>query len=416
MMLWRRIGLCALATVLAMSAPLSAQTAPPGAAPSSRVTTTGTSARPGDGDDRIVERGPTGGTLFDVAESGGWPEFILSGPPADVQRIGPSLVSAGAELLRIRDLPGLNRELRIYRLRGLNPDAAQQIVDANAAAGVTFDVNAIYRYAQASTPRLYAPDLIGAAPGCRLPDRVLVGVIDGPVLADHPALTGARVSTRSTLLPSDRSVAADHGTAVAALIAGEGGAFAGFAPGVHVVAVSSFAREGSDPGADVDRIAGALDVLARSGADVINMSFAGPQNDVLSDLLTATAFRGAILVAAAGNTGAAEALLPSSSPDVLAVTAIDAALRPYRQASSGAHIDFAAPGVDLFVAGAGGGRYASGTSFAAPIVAALAARLHNRGVRSIDGIRSALRNNSRDLGAPGRDTQTGWGLVTATGC
>jgi subtilisin family serine protease len=56
---------------------------------------------------------------------------------------------------------------------------------------------------------------------------------------------------------------------------------------------------------------------------------------------------------------------------------------------------------------------ASGTSYAAPIVTALAARLR---ARSADALRAALRRSAADLGPPGRDTGTGWGLVRASGC
>src|SRR3546814_4413372 len=81
------------------------------------------------------------------------------------------------------------------------------------------------------------------------------------------------------------------------------------------------------------------------------------------------------LVAAAGNEGPhAAPVFPAGYPSVLAVTAVDASLQPYRHANRGDYIDLAAPGVDVWSARRGqGGRYNSGTSFAAPFVAAAAA-------------------------------------------
>jgi subtilisin family serine protease len=98
------------------------------------------------------------------------------------------------------------------------------------------------------------------------------------------------------------------------------------------------------------------------------------------------------------------------------VTAVDAAGRLYRQANYGRHIEFAAPGVDLYVAWGNGGSYRSGTSFAAPVVTAVLARQAARGGLSLDGARSFLRARVRDLGPGGRDDRYGFGLVQSGGC
>ena len=122
------------------------------------------------------------------------------------------------------------------------------------------------------------------------------------------------------------------------------------------------------------------------------------------------------MIAAAGNEGTAAPRYPAASSSTIAVTAVDAAGRAYRAANTGPHIEFAAPGVDLYVARGGGGGYRSGTSYAAPIVSALVARRAARSGVSLDAARSALRNGVRDLGAGGRDTQYGFGLVQTGGC
>jgi hypothetical protein len=408
-----RLGAFFAILLMLLSGAALAQPAPP---PPSGGGGGGPAERRGDDDDssaaRLVRPAPP-----DVARFGGRPEFLLVGTPAEVAAAEAALVQAGATLLRIRPLPGLDREMRAYVLRrGLDAGTARSLV-ADAAPGAAFDANALYRYAQ-SAPRVYAASAIGDTAGCRLPARITIGMIDGPVTTDHPALAAARVETLSALLPGDAAVSADHGTGVAALIAGEApsAGLGGFARGARLIAVSAFAEDGRAPGADVDRIAGALDALLRNGADVINMSFAGPPNLVLADLVGETAARGPILVAAAGNTGTDDLRHPAALPQVIAVTAVDAGFRRMRDASTGAHIEFAAPGVDLFVADADGARYATGTSFAAPIVSAMAARLVARGARSEAEVRAALRAASRDLGAPGRDAETGWGLPRAPGC
>ena len=97
--------------------------------------------------------------------------------------------------------------------------------------------------------------------------------------------------------------------------------------------------------------------------------------------------------------------------DVVAVTAVDPNLRPYRHANRGVYIDFSAPGVGLRTAKPGGGvKVQSGNSFAAPFVTAAAALERTRGIPASQ-VRQALARRAQDLGAPGRDPVFGWGLV-----
>ena len=213
--------------------------------------------------------------------------------------------------------------------------------------------------------------------------------------------------------PDSKGVGGSHGTAVAALIAG-GGDFAGFAQGAQILAADAFAAERGGGAADVDRIAGALDWTLRGGADVVNMSFAGPPNTVLAEILSLAAQR-TLLVAATGNSGSEASLWPAASRHVIAVTAIDAARRGYRKATTGPQVEIAAPGVDVWIAKGSGGGYASGTSYAAPVVTAFAARLLAQG-RSRAAVRAALASTAVDLGPAGRDTRFGHGLVLAPGC
>ncbi len=123
--------------------------------------------------------------------------------------------------------------------------------------------------------------------------------------------------------------------------------------------------------------------------------------------------RGLALVAAAGNGGAAaRPAYPAAHPLVLAVTAVDKSLAPYDFANQGEYIDFAAPGVALWTARKSGGGQQSGTSFAAPFITAAVAIHLSSGVKPESRtLRKALRRFTKDLGAPGRDTVFGWGLV-----
>ncbi|WP_158598976.1 S8 family serine peptidase [Rhodophyticola porphyridii] len=314
----------------------------------------------------------------DVVQSSGRPEYILVVPPAQAQPAIDALVAAGAQSLRQRPFAALGRLTVVFLLpRQLDLQDARSAVAPVAPDGV-FDLHHIYRFAQAA-PRIYAPTLIddAGASRCSAPESVTVGLIDGPVDASHPALAASSVVSESVLGQGDRGASRAHGTAIAALIVGRDGAgnLSGFAQGARLHTITAFRREGGGNATDVEHIGSALDRLTGRGVWLINMSFAGPENRAFADLLSAAAWRGAVMVAAAGNDRTSRPVHPAAHPDVIAVTAVDALLRRKGAANNGAHIEVAAPGVDLFVAGGRGGAYESGTSHSAAIVSALVARM-----------------------------------------
>ncbi len=345
-------------------------------------------------------------------------EVVVSGPQGEFPSSNNTLTALGAVLLRYRDLPNLGLRIAVYDFQsGLSIRQAQEALNA-VTPNTVVGLHHVYQLSQ-SAPRLYAPGLIGdAAPGvCRIGGNFRVGIIDGPVDPDHPALAGANISTQSVLNADERAPTGTHGTAVAALVVGENSdaGLSGFAPGADLLAVSAFTQSGGNPGADIERIAAAIDYLLARDVRLINMSFAGPENPVLEIVLDEAASAGAVMIAAAGNNGMAYAAYPAAHQDVIAVTAVDAAMRRYRDANFGRHIEFAAPGVDIYVASNRGGGYASGTSYAAPIVTALAARLGAGRTLSVAGLRARLQATAVDLGDDGFDSTFGWGLVRG-GC
>jgi hypothetical protein len=384
----------------------------------------------GDGSDRprpplTVVRGP--GALV---------ENVVVGPAAEGDVAAAIVRSVGGSVLRSTPLPALGQ----YSLIATFPsDSARTLALAELARrapGSGLSLHWIYTFAQqapgpvapaaagpaatpARVPRLYAPELIGdVAPGqCRLSRPVRIGMIDGPVNTDHPALRGALV-THLSLVPRGRVPAAHHGTAVAALMVGEdaSGILSGFARGAELVAVSVFALTDEGEETSVDLIVQAIDRLVGQGVQVINMSFAGPDSAALRRTLAATAARGVVMVGAAGNQRARAVAHPAAAPEVIAVTAVDAARRRFRLANVGAENEFSAPGVDVYAARAQGGGYVSGTSLAAPIVTALIAREIARGTTGTDPLRARLRSGAQALGQGGRSAEYGWGLVRAGGC
>jgi subtilisin family serine protease len=203
-----------------------------------------------------------------------------------------------------------------------------------------------------------------------------------------------------------------HGDAVAALILDQISDANGPPPGAQLYVADIFSP-GPQSGSAASLVSG-LSWLTTSGAAVINVSLTGPPNPVVAKVIESVVARGVVVVAAAGNDGpAAPPAFPAAYPQVVAVTAVDAARRPYRYANRGAYVMFAALGVDLKAAGPGGtSQTVSGTSFASPTVAVeLARRLPLADAEVAHRALAAVTAEAVDLGAPGRDPVFGIGLI-----
>lgn len=317
-----------------------------------------------------------------------------------------SLPRLGERVHRIRLPPGIDVPAGVAKLRQRFPRA---VVDANH----------YFRLAQGmDLPASVARASIGWD---RLPidcgKGVRIGMIDAAVDAGHPALRGTDLTYRSFATPGRTPGPAEHGTAIAALLLGRpdaGRGWGGLLPGAHVAAAAIFeVNERGRTVATARALLQAVDWMAGQGVRVVNLSMAGPDNGVIRLATERALQEGLILVAAAGNgASATERAFPAAYPDVIAVTAVSPDGRVYPHANQGPYIDFAAPGVRLWTAVPNGGRFQSGTSFAAPYVTSMAAlTLVESPARTVEAVRARLREDVLDLGVRGRDDVFGWGLA-----
>lgn len=336
--------------------------------------------------------------LYSIEYDEDWGEYL----PREVVLIGHAEDVRTARRLGFRRLStrrltsgGVMVRLRIPSRTPI-PEALTILRHAAPQALVT--PNSIYRGSQSSSATL-TPRRSPA------PVRLqgTLGIIDTGVDPNTLPVSNALLSQRAFAGP--RSVARTHGSAVAA-IAIENGVR------VHIADVFGESTDGA-LAASAERIAAALDWMIANRVAVVNISVQGPSNAILEEMVRRAVDRGHIIVAAAGNGGpTARPTFPGAFDGVLAITAIDADGQPYIRANRGDYIDFAAFGVDVPVNLQNEAMHVTGTSFAAPVIAARVAKdLRTPSPTRAIAIIADLQRRADDLGEPGHDNIFGWGVL-----
>ncbi len=243
--------------------------------------------------------------------------------------------------------------------------------------------------------------------------NVTIAVIDSGIDVRHPELVNSIADTFDALGSGEGPHV--HGTGIAGVIVAHA-RLMGSAPEARIMAIRAFGAAKAGAASNSYVILKALDYAAEHGAQIINMSFAGPKDPVIERAIAATAARGLVLVAAAGNAGAkSPPLYPAANPNVIAVSATDAQDKLFAASNRGNYVAIAAPGVDIFLP-APDGKYqvTSGTSFSAGYVSGIAALLLERNFAlKPEPLRAVLTRSARDLGPPGRDDLFGAGEADA---
>jgi hypothetical protein len=243
--------------------------------------------------------------------------------------------------------------------------------------------------------------------------NVTVAVIDSGVDLKHPEFAGVTITPFDVL--DSKEGPHSHGTGVTGAIVSHV-RLMGSAPAAHILAIRAFGTSGKGGESTSYVILKGLDLAASHGAQIVNMSFAGPKDTIIGRGLAALAARNIITVAAAGNAGPkSPPLYPAAEASVIAVSATDAQDKLFSASNRGSYIAVSAPGVDLFLP-APDDKYqiTSGTSFSSAYISGLAALVLGRNpTLKPDEVRAILMKTARDLGPPGPDDQFGAGEADA---
>ena len=191
-----------------------------------------------------------------------------------------------------------------------------------------------------------------------------------------------------------------HGTAVASIICAkdDDNGVTGIDDDLEVYSVRILDENNEAP---ISRVVAALQWCEENGIDIINMSFGtNYDSDILREEIKSVADRGILMIAAAGNDKETDQILyPAAYEEVMAVGGVSADMSPADCSVQGAGVELSAPGEYIPVlAQLGGLTVESGTSMAAPHIAAVAAKLwENHADWSADKIRQCMDVSAKQL-------------------
>ena len=199
-----------------------------------------------------------------------------------------------------------------------------------------------------------------------------------------------------------------HGTHVAGTIAqstNNGYGVAGIAYQANIMPLKVLSGSGGGTIAD---IAEAIKFAADNDADVINMSLGGGgASNMIEEAIKYAHSKGVVIIAAAGNEGRNSSSYPARYPNVMSVSATDAAGDKASYSNFGAGVDISAPGgsetgkiIQNTVDPSSGESVFvgfQGTSMAAPHVAGVAALVRATGVEDPTEVVNILKQSSRKV-------------------
>lgn len=231
-----------------------------------------------------------------------------------------------------------------------------------------------------------------------------------------------------------------HGTYVTGLIASlvdNGSGSISPAHNVTIMPIKANFKKSSSFG--TYELVEAINYAKDNGADIINLSLAGPSTDYLLEQAINSAYEAGVLIVAASGNGGGSVYYPAKYPNVLAVGAVKVDNSKTYYSAYGPELDLVA-----YVGGGGGegdtvyqmsytcftagtncynstntnrytqfsSQYAIGTSFAAPQAAAAAALIigNNPGI-NVSELKLGLLSSATDIGSSGFDYNTGYGVI-----
>ncbi len=248
----------------------------------------------------------------------------------------------------------------------------------------------------------------------KLKKKIKIALLDSGVDAGNDISLAYSIS----LVPGEEEMTkmfmdgSGHGSSVAGLIAAEDNeeGITGINPNAEIYSIRVLDDANQAP---LSRVIEGIYLAIEQKVNIINMSFGlNTYSKALEEAIRAAAEEGILIVAAAGNTGDRGVQYPAAYEEVLAVGSVDKQGEVAEHSAKGEEIEIVAPGELVRTTGfLGTEMVSSGTSLAAPQVAAVASLIWERdpGVPA-DFVRDLLKESANLYGEA---ESYGSGLVDA---
>jgi len=245
---------------------------------------------------------------------------------------------------------------------------------------------------------------------------IVVAVLDTGVNPNHVDLSGQVLSGWNIVSSNtDSADIHNHGTWVAGVVAAKtnnGTGVASVAPGAKILPIRI--TNSSDGWAYISDMARAITWAADHGARVANVSYGGAAGSLsVANAASYMMGRGGVVTISAGNDNKDYGYGNYASLFVAGATTSSDARASY--SSFGNFVDISAPGSSIYTTARGGGyNYVSGTSFASPNTAGVAALVMAANPELLPtDVMAVITNTATDLGTSGWDPYYGHGRVDA---
>ncbi|MCQ6343362.1 S8 family peptidase [Bacillus cereus] len=238
---------------------------------------------------------------------------------------------------------------------------------------------------------------------------VKIAIVDTGVQSSHPDLTSKVIYGHDYVdndnVSDDGNGHGTHCAGIAAALTNNKIGIAGVAPQASIYAVRVLNNQGSGT---LDNVAKGIKEAADSGAKVISLSLgASNGGTALQQAIQYAWNKGAVIVAAAGNTGTTAPNYPAYYENVIAVASTDSNDKKSSFSTYGTWVDVAAPGSNIYSTYKGSSyQTLSGTSMATPHVAGLAALLAKKGYTNTQ-IRQIIEKSADKITGTGTYWQNG---------
>lgn len=262
--------------------------------------------------------------------------------------------------------------------------------------------------------KVQAPQAWDISKGSR---SVPIAIIDSGILPSHEDFSGKLLAGFNFV---DGNTTLTDTTGHGSIVAGSAGVNTN-----NGVGIAGLARENplmplqvtdSTGSASYYNISQAIVFAADNGAKVINISLGGvAESSLVTDAVTYAWGKGLVIVAAAGNNGTTGILYPAAQSPVLGVGATNIDDVRANFSNMGPQLGVVAPGVQIYSTNRSGAYDAySGTSYAAPQVAALAALIMSANSNlSNQQVVDLIKSTADPLGGSVPNDQYGHGRINA---